>query len=74
MIQVSIDKPEIEEFFQSDDEIVEALEYIVYNNIDYKSEITKEQREELLRREKLLEDGNVELIDWEDVKHKYYAN
>jgi len=71
MIQVSIDKPEIEEFFQSDDEIVEALEYIVYNNIDYKSEITKQQREELLRREKYyLENPNAG-ISWEEIKAKY---
>ena len=57
MIQLSIEEPKIEKFFNSSkEEIIKALKFIVENEIHdfsprkYSSELSKEQKEELTSR------------------------
>jgi len=74
MIQLSIEEPKIEQFFNnSKDEIIKTLRFIADNNLqDFKNqklqELTKAQKQELDSRIKSFHDNPSIGRSWEDVK------
>jgi hypothetical protein len=74
MIQLSIEEPKIEQFFNnSKDEILKTLKFIADNNLkDFKNqklyELTKEQKKELDSRIKSFHDNPSMGRSWEDIK------
>jgi len=74
MIQLSIEEPEIEKFFNySKDEIIKTLQFIVDNNLkDFKNqkayELTQAQKEELNTRIKSFHENPSIGRSWEEVK------
>ena len=71
MIELKIDNPEIEEFFGKSDEVIEALSFIVKNNIDYKNYIPSWHIKELEKREKEFFKNPNQGKTWEEIKAKY---
>jgi len=74
MIQLSIEEPKIEQFFNnSKDEILRTLKFIADNNLkDFKNqksyELTKEQKKELNSRIESFHDNPSIGRNWEDIK------
>jgi len=74
MIQLSIEEPKIEQFFNnSKDEILKTLKFIADNNLrDFKNqkshELTKAQKKELNSRIKSFHDNPSIGRSWEDIK------
>ncbi|MDD2449113.1 MAG: addiction module protein [Sulfurimonas sp.] len=75
MIQLSIQEPKIEKFFNgSKDEIMKALKFIVDNNIhDFSqinstSELSEEQKKELASRINSFHENRSIGRDWNDIK------
>ncbi|MDY0234025.1 MAG: hypothetical protein RBS11_08310 [Sulfurimonas sp.] len=75
MIQLSIQEPKIEKFFNgSKDEIMKALKFIVDNNIhDFSqinstSELSEEQKRELASRINSFHENRSIGRDWNDIK------
>jgi len=76
MIQLSIEEPKIEKFFNSSkDEIIKALKFIVENGIhDYSqinntSELSEEQKKELASRINSFNENHSIGRSWDDVKN-----
>jgi len=76
MIQLSIEEPKIEKFFNSSkDEIIKALKFIVDNDIhdfspiNKSSELTQEQKNELNSRIRSLHKDPKIGQNWDDIKH-----
>ena len=74
MIQLSIEEPKIEQFFNnSKDEIIKTLKFIADNNLkDFKNqksyELTKVQKKELDSRIKSFHNNPSIGRSWEDIK------
>ena len=75
MIHLSIEEPEIEQFFNhSKDEILQTLKFIVDNNlkefIAHKTSyaLTDEQKEELARRSQTFHDNPSIGRSWDEIK------
>jgi len=75
MIQLSIEEPKIEKFFNSSkDEIMKALNFIVDNDIhDFSqinntSELSEEQKKELYSRINSFHENRSIGRDWNDIK------
>lgn len=74
MIQLSIEEPKIEQFFNnSKDEILKTLKFIADNNLkDFKNQksyaLTKGQKKELDSRIKSFHDNPSIGRSWEDIK------
>lgn len=76
MIQLSIEEPKIENFFNSSkDEIMKALKFIVDNDIhDFSqinntSELSEEQKKELTSRINSFHENRSIGRDWNDIKN-----
>ena len=73
MIQLFIEEPKIEQFFNSKDEIIKTLKFIADNNLkDFKNqksyELTKVQKKELDSRIKSFHNNPSIGRSWEDIK------
>ncbi len=77
MIELSIEEPMIEKFFNnSKDEILKTLKFIADNNLkDFKNqqsyELTKAQKKELDSRIKSFHDNPSMGRSWEDIKSDF---
>lgn len=78
MIQLSIEEPKIEKFFNSSkDEIMKALKFIVDNDIhDFSqinntSELSEEQKKELSSRINSFHENRSIGRDWNDIKNDF---
>ena len=71
MIELKIDNPEIEKFFEKNEDIIKALNFIVQNNIDFKNYTPSWHINELEKREKEFFKNPKNGKNWDNIKAKY---
>ncbi len=71
MIELKIDNPKIETYFEKNEDIIKALDFIIENDIDYKNHIPLWHIEELEKREKEFFKNPQVGNEWDSLKAKY---
>ena len=69
MLEICINEPEIESYFDHDKtKVLETLRFLAKNNIDFTQTIDTKQKEILLQREKSFFENPAKTKSWEEFK------